>query len=540
MLEAVWLGGEPAIASSLDRPVLVLLDEADRLGASGPAVIEAALAFCDERPGARIVVAGVTDVLSSWPLPAPFVRHRLRPLLEVDRAAFLMRRGSDVSDPARENALGAAAASPSLFALALATDRIAANAPDLVDAWLEANAPRDERDAIAREAFAQVAGTGDPARAPSERDRLERLAARHLAGLAPTETARHVLIDPPRWTPVLAHLAERVGPDEASAIAAHLLDSSAETPALVALAAAELLARADVAEGDTLRDVARARLVDLLADVSLPPTRRAMAGEFLAAWGDLRDLKALIEVPEGTVTMGCAAMPNASPPHALRLPAYRIGAFPVTNALYARFAAETGRAWASPDKARPTRATAPATDLTWHDARAFCDWATAEWRASGRIGADETVRLPTEPEWERAARGDAPDAGDTIVYPWGTAWRDDACNGEEAGFNATTPAGLFAAGRSPFGVWDMAGQVWEWTSTLWGSDMAAPSYRYPYDAHDGREEPYAGPDIRRVLRGGCFSSGRLKANVSYRGSLEPGGRWRGNGFRVVAAQVVRT
>jgi len=80
----------------------------------------------------------------------------------------------------------------------------------------------------------------------------------------------------------------------------------------------------------------------------------------------------------------------------------------------------------------------------------------------------------------------------------------------------------------------MAGQVWEWCTTNWGEDMATSSFRYPY-ADDGREDPDAAPIIRRVLRGGCFSSGAEKANCTYRGSLEPAGSWRGNGFRVVVS-----
>ena len=85
---------------------------------------------------------------------------------------------------------------------------------------------------------------------------------------------------------------------------------------------------------------------------------------------------------------------------------------------------------------------------------------------------------------------------------------------------------------------DMTGQVWEWTSTLWGDDMATPSFKYPYRA-DGREDAQAGPRIRRVLRGGCFSSARNKACCTYRGSLEPDGFWRGNGFRVAVSTATR-
>ena len=72
---------------------------------------------------------------------------------------------------------------------------------------------------------------------------------------------------------------------------------------------------------------------------------------------------------------------------------------------------------------------------------------------------------------------------------------------------------------------------------LWGDDMATPSFAYPY-ANDGREAETADPSVRRVLRGGCFSSGATKACCTYRGSLEPNGRWRGNGFRIVVSRQV--
>lgn len=235
--------------------------------------------------------------------------------------------------------------------------------------------------------------------------------------------------------------------------------------------------------------------------------------------------------------MGSSTHPNSTPPHAVEVADFRIGLYPVTNARYRAFVEATGRPWASIDGLQADRANAPAVDLTWHDATAFCAWITGVWRAEGRIHRDEVARLPTEPEWERAARGDQPDAGDAIVYPWQGGWGPDFANSEATGFNDTCTVGLFPAGRSPYGCYDMAGQVWEWATTLWGDDMATPSFAYPY-ANDGREAETADPSVRRVLRGGCFSSGATKACCTYRGSLEPNGRWRGNGFRIVVSRQV--
>jgi iron(II)-dependent oxidoreductase len=260
--------------------------------------------------------------------------------------------------------------------------------------------------------------------------------------------------------------------------------------------------------------------------------RRAAAGRELARRGDPRDLEELVAVPAGEVAMGASLTPNSSPPHRVAVAGFRIGRYPVTNRLYRRFVAATGRAWVSPARDDPALDNAPATDLTWRDATACCAWLSDTWRAEGRIGPAETVRLPSEPEWEWAARG-AQAESDAPVHPWAAPWDGDRCNGDSAGLNAPCAVGMFPRGASPWGCDDMAGQVWEWCHTLWGGDMGRPDFAYPWRGDDGREAAEAPAGWRRVLRGGCFSSPAEKANAHYRGSLEPDGFWRGNGFRVV-------
>jgi iron(II)-dependent oxidoreductase len=469
-----------------DSPLLLVVDAAERVG---PAILERAAALGAARPSLRMLLLGEAPECDGWPLPAGFKRHRILPLTAAARRAF--RAAHDL--PAREEAgwLG----HPGLFALSLEAQ--GDSAPALVDAWLAAH-PRHE---LRKARFVQ-----------------DHLAALAMIDLPEQEIAARFAEDAEGLDPVLRILAARA-PARIPALAQALL----ATPR-GAVMAAGIAPDAPGLVPALLRVVTEGLLAIPL---------RVAAGRHLARLGDPRDLEALVAVPGGAVAMGSALHPNSAPPHQVTVAPFRIGRFPVTNRLYRRFVEATGRAWRSTDGLRPERANAPAVDVTWHDARACCDWLTATWRAEGRIGADETVRLPTEAEWECAARGAQPDAA-TTLYPWAGPWQPDRANSEEAGLNDTCAVGLFPRGRAGCGAEDMTGNIWEWCSTLWGEDMATPSFRYPY-ADDGREAEKAAPSLRRVLRGGAFSSGREKACCTYRGSLEPAGFWRGNGFRVAVS-----
>ncbi len=180
---------------------------------------------------------------------------------------------------------------------------------------------------------------------------------------------------------------------------------------------------------------------------------------------------------------------DEQPAHEVDLPEYFIGKYPVTNREYQLFVKETGqrppRDWDG-DQYPPEKGDHPVVNVSWEDAQAYCRWLSEK---SGKA-----YRLPTEAEWEKAARGT-----DGRVYPWGDDFDPQRCNVAETGLGGTSPVGQFSPqGDSPYGCADMAGNVWEWTHSLYKS--------YPYRVDDGREDEAASG--YRVVRGGSFVSSR--------------------------------
>lgn len=261
--------------------------------------------------------------------------------------------------------------------------------------------------------------------------------------------------------------------------------------------------------------VAEALLATMLDDQRVAPAIRARAGSALGGLGDPRDLDEMVPVPAGVFTMGGKGDYKGKPIYQVDLPSFRIGKYPVTNSQYAVFVAATNysspRHWHG-QQPPPALRNHPVIYVSWHDAVAYCSWLTA---IRGKI-----VRLPTEAEWEKAARGP-----DGRTYPWGNDEPDaNWCNfGKSMG--ATTPVGIYLVGASPYGVLDMAGNVWEWTNSL--------SKDYPYKADDGREDTKAvGP---RVLRGGSFAYARNFVRCASRESSNPDFHLNNIGFRCVCA-----
>ncbi|MEU2426873.1 SUMF1/EgtB/PvdO family nonheme iron enzyme [Streptomyces sp. NPDC007851] len=188
-----------------------------------------------------------------------------------------------------------------------------------------------------------------------------------------------------------------------------------------------------------------------------------------------RDGKLMVPVAEGIYLAGAEARPTW-------VAAYLIDVYPTTNADYQRFVSATGHPppqhW--PDGECPGSIyDHPVVWVTWNDAAAYAAWA-------GKT-------LPTSEQWEKAARGDK---GRT--YPWGDAPTAAKCNVLDSGIGRTTPVGRYQSGVSPYGVYDLCGNTWEWCSTQTKpAVMSVP---------DGDAEPIEVEPARYELKGSAFTS----------------------------------
>lgn len=233
---------------------------------------------------------------------------------------------------------------------------------------------------------------------------------------------------------------------------------------------------------------------------------------------------AWIHVPAGEFWMGSGeAGDDNGPEHTVHLGPFQISQVPVTVAQYQLFVEASGYtdpfSWV--DDIPPYWKDYPAVYVSWQDALVYCDWLSD---VTGK-----SVTLPTEAQWEKAARGDV----DPRAYPWGDDWDRTKCNTREFGRDDTMPVGTLRKGASPYGCLDMAGQVWEWTASLWRRGWSELDYRYPYDPTDGRENVKANSDVLRVIRGGSFVGDKHHACCAHRAAAVPGFRDLSVGFRVV-------
>lgn len=235
------------------------------------------------------------------------------------------------------------------------------------------------------------------------------------------------------------------------------------------------------------------------------------------------DGKVMVHVPAGEFRMGTTdgeqkllvdtlnAQPTGfvleKPAHTATVGEFWIDREPVTNAEYKKFLDANpthpvpdtdltqlkGWSWDSTTRNfQAGRENLPVVLVDWNDANDFCKWAGG--------------RLPTEAEWEKAARGT-----DGRMYPWGDTWDKSKTAYGESGSSDAVAVGSFPTGASPYGANDMVGNVWQWTSSL--------LIPYPYNATDGREDPTKTGD--RVIRGGMFGFGPAVSRTNVRNALPP-------------------
>lgn len=239
-------------------------------------------------------------------------------------------------------------------------------------------------------------------------------------------------------------------------------------------------------------------------------------------------LPPLCPVPAGLFLMGSDPRQDSQaydveqPQITMELPAYQIARFPVTVAEYACFVAARHKAPGSWDVQRG-RMDHPVVHVSWYDARDYAAWLA---RLSG-----QPWTLPSEAEWEKAARWDARGngmSGASHIYPWGDRFDSARCNTWGSGILMTTPVGTYGPedpsrdGSSPCGAQDMAGNVWEWTRTIW--DPRA------YAGKERREDNDS--DENRVLHGGSWGTDSRNARAACPTHDRPAKVFEIFGFRV--------
>lgn len=334
-------------------------------------------------------------------------------------------------------------------------------------------------------------------------------------------------------------------------------------------------------------------LLRLMRNESVDIQQRAEAGRLLGELGDPRpgitviregEYKGLPDIgwesiPAGTLQMGFTDEEaqrswekTSTPQHAVELPVFQISRYPITNAQFACFVAaggyETERYWHSCEAAyqwwkgekadlsllddnpdwkkgyenwlagEKTRRQPwfweqrkwnnpnhPVVGVSWYEALAFCEWLNTTSVYQGK-----QVRLPMEAEWEYAARGTQ-----GLRYAWGE--EADAVSGNygDTKIGQTSAVGMFPAGKA-FGLYDMTGNVWEWTSSQWGKKVGSPDFTYDQWAVQEKQRDNLNEHALRITRGGSWfdSTGDVRCAIRIR--LLPNGRGDYLGFRLVLGE----
>lgn len=358
------------------------------------------------------------------------------------------------------------------------------------------------------------------------------LASRGAKELKPLIDELALRVGHSAWTEVsrltIGYLAIVQGRDEAAAeILEELLSRRPGLAGEAEILAGE--ATIDVGEAG-LPDRSRQRVVEALLgamtdDTRVEAARRLRCGELLGRLGDSRgDVMtvdgiwgALCEVPAGSFWMGSEtkdrhAAADEMPRHLEEISySFRLARYPVTVAQFREYVAKSGEK----KLFLPGLPNDPVSGVSWDEAMGFCRWLTRRWHATGDLQTDWEVTLPSEMEWEKAARGE-----DGRLYPWGNAFDVERANVLESNWVGASAVGVYPQGRSPVGCEEMSGNVWEWTRSMFRSYFGSRGYR------ESLRPSY-------MLRGGASAFDNGFSRCAARFELEPTSRDNHIGFRVV-------
>lgn len=333
-------------------------------------------------------------------------------------------------------------------------------------------------------------------------------------------------IEDSQWASIVRLVAGHLSsadPERTQEIIELILRSDPLTPSAVLLAG-ECLQDSDRSGlGLPLQEKVCENLQDLLTNESLTQVVRCRAGLLIGSLAEGAIDVAPAKITARTVSIGSNRHPNERPIHRVSLSEFQLARYPVTNRDYAAFIIDEGYRrehlwteagwnwrtstqvaqpfyWDDPRFCNPRQ---PVVGVSWFEAMAYARWAGA--------------RLPTEAEWE-GALACPPDR----AWPWGDEFVPDSCNTELSRLARPSPVGMYPASRSPEGLDDMLGNVWEWCSS---------QYRpYPYESGSSREEVES--EDARVLRGGSWYGPPEEARPAARRWLHPGARQFNFGFRL--------
>lgn len=330
------------------------------------------------------------------------------------------------------------------------------------------------------------------------------------------------------------------------------------------------------------------RLCCLVETGVLTARERAAAARTLGVLGDPRpglavdgatelpDLQWCL-VPPGPFLMGSRkeddpqTYDDETPQHTYEVAyPYAVARYPITNAQFQPFVDDSdgyradrwwtgaGLAWRQERRGPQMRGGVydlgnhPAVMITWYEAVAWCRWVSRRMQRIGALPDGWEVRLPSEAEWEKAARGGPQIPEDPVVwrgddvdpvglelamaenplparrYPWGDDADPKRANYAETGIGTTCAVGIFPYGSSPYGCLDLSGNVWEWCATKWVET---------YEAYGDKEDNGLEGDARRVVRGGAFYDLGGLVRCAVRSWYNPDLRYWNRGFRPVVAPV---